>query len=617
MSATEIWPRAGKAQGEYLPPATPARDLHRTRTITEALIAQAARRGSRAAFTVLDLQGHSRTLSYGELLERSLCVAATLKDRGLRQGDRVLVCLPTSPELLLTLYGTLLAGGVCVPLYPPNASRGIRRWKEQLAAVGRVAQPVGAVVAPESRLHAVSVLESLGGEIFALTPEGLEARDPVHPAHALPEEDLAFIQFTSGTTRLPRGVSVTHAALMANMRALLSVMPLSEEDVSVSWLPPYHDMGLVGHVFVPVLCSVHQYLMPPAVLLRKPAWWLQAIGRTRATQTTAPNFAYAMCARRISPAERSTIDLGSLRWALNGSEPVQADTLASFCETFGPRGFDSHAFRPVYGMAEATLAATFSPEGGIVVDRVDRSRLVEMGEARAVAPERAEAQTFVSVGCALPGHELQVVRRDGQPCAPREVGEIRFRGPSVTTGYFNNPQATAEVLREGWLWTGDLGYEDDRGLLYVTGRKKELIIKGGRNYLPQDIEAACLGDPAVRAGRAVAFGVTNRETGTEDLVLVAEVRDPARLRDPILLSRLARAVAHRTGLRPDRVELVQAGTLPRTTSGKLQRNTVRAAYESGRTLRAAPPPVVDTLVESARSVFDLAWVKVSRALGWE
>jgi fatty-acyl-CoA synthase len=584
-------------------------------TVIDALTLQAERRGDRAAFTVHDPEGRATTLSYAELLSRARRVAVGLKERGLRQGDRLLICLPTCPELLTTIFGAMLVGAACVPVYPPQASQGLRRWKEQVLAIARIAQPRGAVVAIRAHLHMAAVLEQAGEDLFTAVASQLEARGEEQALTIDPARDLAFVQFTSGTTTAPRGVSVTHAALMANIGALLSVMPLSDADISVSWLPPYHDMGLVGHIFVPVCSAVHQYLMPPATLVRRPARWLQLITRVRATQTTAPNFAFSMCVRRVTRAELGALDLGCLRWVLNGAEMVQAGTVRAFCDTFGTRGFPHQAFRPVYGLAETTLTATFGPDGGALIEHVDRQRLAASREARRIA-EGAASQPFVCVGRPLPGHELQIVRDDGMVAVPRQLGEIRLRGPSVMRGYFNNPQATREALRDGWLTTGDLGYLDEERRLYVTGRRKELIIKGGRNYPPEDFEAACLETTGLRPGRAVAFGLPNVRTGTEDIVIVAEVRDEASTRDPVLLQRVVRAVSDRTGLRPDRVELVEPGTLPRTTSGKLQRTKIKAAYQAGRALRMAPPTIVDAVREGIRSVVDLASTRIGRLLGW-
>jgi len=603
--------------------AAPAEHPSPPDSIVAMLLHQAAVRGARTAFTVHEIGGqNSRRLSYGELLQRSLRVAAALRMLGLRQGDRVLICLPTSVELLLVLYGALLAGGVCVPLYPPVPGHGIRRWKEQALAVARVAQPCGAVVMPHARLHMAALLERVTPDAFSVTPRVLESARPDPPATILPGEDLAFIQFTSGTTRQPRGVSVTHGALMANIRALLQVMPLTDDDVSVSWLPPYHDMGLVGHIFVPLCCAAHQHLMPPATLLRDPAQWLRLITRTRATQTTAPNFAYSMCARRIDRSRRASLDLSSLRWALNGAETVLAETIDQFCERFGHYGFARQAFRPVYGLAEATLAVTFARHGGAQVDWVHRGHLASSSEARQVPREDPDAQAFVSVGHPVTGHQLRVVDAQGTPCDARRVGQVQVSGPCVMQGYFNNPQATLEVLRDGWLATQDLGYRDEDGRLHITGRQKDLIIKGGRNYLPQDLEAACLDVAGLRPGRTVAFGATNPRTGTEDIVLVAEARRGFALpslgsRDPrhrLLLHRVDRAVHARVGIRPDHIELVAPGVLPKTTSGKLQRGRVKAAYEAGTRFRSSHS---NGVVEDLRSAVDLVRTRIRRLLGWQ
>jgi acyl-CoA synthetase (AMP-forming)/AMP-acid ligase II len=585
------------------------------RTIADALIEQAGTRSGSPAFTVLDDDGKPSPLTYDELLERSLGVANRLRERGLRRGERVLICLPTSAELLAVLWGVVLAGGVCVPVYPPAAAHGLTRWKEQVAAMARVTQPCGAVVSAEARLHMAAVLEAHGEDRFTVTPAELPAEGAGEPETIAPD-DLAFIQFTSGTTRQPRGVSITHGALMANVRALVAGLGLQPADVSVSWLPPYHDMGLVGHVFTPVERGAHQVLMPPGRFLLRPVRWLRLISDLGATQTTAPNSAYSMCIRRVPRQARADLHLGTLRWALNGAELVQVETQESFCEAFSPCGFEPQALRPVYGLAEATLAVSLGPVGGPRYDWVNRRLLAAASEAVPAPPGSAEAQAFACVGAALPAHELQVMRSEDQPCAEREIGEIWFRGPSVMKGYFNDPQATREVLRDGWLRTGDLGYLAD-GQLYVTGRRKELIIKGGRNYLPADVEAVCMAEPQLRAGRAVAFGLTNRQTGTEDLVLVAEVRERGDASDRALAHRLTTAVVERTGVRPDRVELVVPGLLPKTTSGKLQRGLVRAAYASGGSLERPGRWQLEALTARGRSWLDLAWLKMRRRLGWQ
>lgn len=588
------------------------------RTIVDWLTEQATRRGDRPAFTVVDLDGRSERISFADLEARALRLATGLRERGLRQGDRVLICLPTSLDLLVSVYGVLAAGAVCVPLYPPFGSYRLDTWREQASTIARFSQPRGAVVEGPVRLHMRAVLEAHGPDLFLAEPAELESRGLAERARVL-AEDLVFIQFTSGTTRRPRGVAISHSALMANIEGIIAAMSLTEEDVSVSWLPPYHDMGLVGHIFTPVRRGLHQHLMPPLRFLFHPLRWLELCSEVQATQTTAPNFAYSMCARRITAADRRRLDLAPLRTALNGAELVQAGTLEAFCAAFAEAGFSPSAFRPVYGLAEATLAVTFPMSGGARVDWVDRRELASQQVARTAPPGQAQSQAFVSVGVPLSGTELRIVDEQRRELAEREVGEICVRGPSLMDGYYNNPSATAEVIRDGWLHTGDLGYLAG-GELHVIGRRKEIIIKAGRNYLPHDFETACDEVPELRPGRAAAFGISNRQTGTEDVALLVEVRDAARCQDAALQQRVAAVVQARTGVRPDRIELLAPGTLPKTTSGKMQRLLLREMLDRGRLpqptrvgrwLGALPLP------QRARSLLKLIGARGRRFLGWK
>ncbi len=585
--------------------------------MAEVLLRQGASpHAGRVAFSLAAGGERSTEISYAALTRDSLAAAAALRARGMRQGDRVLLCLGTGPELLHALFGVMLGGGVAVPVYPPLLTRGLRRWRQRAEAIARVSQPCGAVASAGGALHMASVLESVGGEdLFVATPSALRGSGArVEAARVLPE-DLAFIQFTSGTTAEPRGVPVTHAALMANIRAMVAALGLRTDDVSVSWLPPYHDMGLVGHVFAPLYLGAAQHLMSPADFIRDPASWLELITRVGATQTTAPNFAFSMCVSRITEVRRAPLRLGSLRLVLNGAEQVQWATLEAFAAAFGPCGFSPEAFRPVYGLAEATLAATISPAGGPQVDRVDRAALAERGVARPSSRTDRDGQEFVAVGCPVEGIDLRILDAGGERCPDRAVGQVHLRGPSVMSGYYNNPQATAPVLRDGWLATGDLGYMA-RGQLHITGRQKELIIKTGRNLLPQDIEAACLEVAGLRTGRAVAFGLPNPSTGTEDVVLVAELRDRALGASPLLADRVSRQVHGRTGVKLDRLELVPPGALPRTSSGKLQRTAVRQMLERGELPRAAGSRLGSLVRGGVRSVGALLGARARRLLGW-
>jgi acyl-CoA synthetase (AMP-forming)/AMP-acid ligase II len=521
--------------------------------------------------------------------------------------------------MVVSIYGVLLAGGVVVQVYPPSTSRRIERWKSQAMAIARVVQPAGAIVAPSAQLHMRSILARQGEDLFTTNPQKLikSVRHADAPVAVQPE-DLALVQFTSGTTMHPRGAAITHRSLMANIDGLVAGMSLGADDISVSWLPPFHDMGLIGHIFTPVSGAVYQVLLSPRTFRKNPLRWLQQISELRATQTTAPNAAYEICARRVPAAARRELDLSSLRWALNGAELVHPRTIDRFCRAFEGCGFRREALRPVYGLAETTLAATLGPVDGPRVDRIDRQSFKSDRQARPARSPMSDRISFVSVGRPLPGHELHIIDRTGQTLGPREVGEIRLNGPSVMRGYFNNPEATAKAIdADGWLRTGDLGYVDDDGLLYVTGRRNELIIKNGRNYLPHDIEAAASTVDGVRAGRVVALGVPHEQSGTEELVVYAEVRVSHRWQAVQLRRRIADAIVDATGLRPDRITLLDPGVLPKTTSGKLQRSVVKAACENGQPLVNDRQHRTDVLVPSLRSIAGLLEVRFSRFLGWQ
>jgi acyl-CoA synthetase (AMP-forming)/AMP-acid ligase II len=318
---------------------------------------------------------------------------------------------------------------------------------------------------------------------------------------------------------------------------------------------------------------------------------------------------------------RAGLDLSHLRQALVGAEPVLPDTLAAFAQAYAPAGFRPEAFRPVYGLAEATLAVAFGPAGGARIDWVSRKELGEQGRARSEKRNGASTRGVVCVGAVVAGHELRITTASGSPCGQRELGEIWFRGPSLMDNYFNNPQATCEVKHDGWLRTGDLGYLVD-DLLHVAGRSKELVIKAGCNHLPADIEAACEDDPAVRRGRVVAFGIANSQTGTEDLVVVAEARHRRWINDPQVVDRLTALVVERAGIRPDRVQVVGPGSLSKTSSGKLQRAKVRAAYEQGVALRPASDtrwydhPALDLIKGRAWALAGIGRCKAREWLNW-
>lgn len=544
-------------------------------TLAEVLEAQAARAPHRVAVAL-----EAGPLTYEALRESGARRATWLYQRGVEPGDRVALMLPTGPDFLGFFFGILWAGAVPVPLYPPVRLDEI---EDYLLRQRRILENAGArllILDPRAR--------TVGAMLHGLVPglHGVESApervlEEPSPAWPAPPEALGLIQYTSGSTGAPRGVALSHANLLANIRAYGERLAVGPRDVVVSWLPLYHDMGLIGALLGSVYHGVPLILESPEDFLGRPSRWLRALARHGGTIAAAPNFAYELCARRIPDEELAGLDLSGWRAAVNGAEPVRTETLELFAARFGPLGFRREALLPCYGLAEASVALTLPPPGrGPVVDRVARRDLESSG--RAVPAELGEeALDFVSCGTVLAGMEVRVVDPAGREVPERRQGRILFRGPSAMQGYFRNPEATARVRdATGWVDTGDLGYLSE-GELYVTGRSKDLILKAGRNLHPRDLEAAAAEVPGIRRGCVAAFGVPGVEQGTEDLVVVAE----SRVGDAAERRRLAAAVASRvaaeSGLPPDRVLVVAPRRLPKTPSGKLRRSACRDRYLDG------------------------------------
>jgi acyl-CoA synthetase (AMP-forming)/AMP-acid ligase II len=485
------------------------------------------------------------TVTYGALWAASARYAGALARAGVRAGDRVCLIYPTCAEFFYTFFGAIRLGAVPVPLYPTlgvDATASIFRdsGAVAVATIGWFRKNVdaGVALAPEMR----SVLE----------PPELESAPPIDAAFTPGSEDLAFIQYTSGSTGHPRGVMLTHRNVVSTCHFMAEAVGLTPEDRVVSWLPLYHDMGLIGCSFTPPLTGTPLWLLPPD--LRNPRQWLELITEVRATFTVAPDFGYRNCVRNVR--DTSGIDLGSLRAALSGAEPVRLTTIQGFERHFGVKDL----IAPCYGLAEATLAVAVWPFG--VPPRLDRTG------------------RFVSVGRPCRGVSVRIAAplEEGVPAAtpvslPAGVdGEVCVQGPGVMRGYYNDPEATARVLSpDGWLRTGDLGFTDADGNLYISGRLKDMIILGGQNVVPTDIEEIVDHVPGVRYSAAI--GVDSERTGTQRLYVVAEIREDsadaeARRR---LAGDIVRELREHWGHRPARVLLVRAGTIPKTSSGKIQR----------------------------------------------
>jgi acyl-CoA synthetase (AMP-forming)/AMP-acid ligase II len=559
---------SGFRSAAWADPTAPLTPYHET--LLEAL---EAARSDKIGITLYD--GEPRHLGYRALAARAWSLGARLVELGVRPRQRVLVVLPTSFEFVIAFYGVLAAGAVPVPGYPPAL---LERAESAIERLGHIAGAVRASwCLTDAKLRPLLGALLRGGLGRVLAVEELEGGAAARPAPA-DAEATALIQCTSGSTGHPKGVVLSHANVLANIHAIGRACRINRRDVGVSWLPLYHDMGLIGTLLFCIYWRIPLALMSPLAFLSRPSRWLWAIHQHRGTLSPAPNFAYALCARRVSAAEREGLDLSSWRLAFNGAEPVNLRTLVDFERAFAPHGFRASAMLPVYGLAEATVAVTFhAPDAPLTHQVVDRRGLAD-GRAR---PSRGKgSMAVVSVGRALPGHEVVVLDAAARPLGDGEVGHIVVRGPSVMRGYFEHAEATRAVKRDGWLWTGDLGYFSD-GELFVTGRAKDLILVRGHNHYAEDIERVAERVAGVRSGGAVAFAVYDEDRATDLAVLVCETRVAERAAQLALVERVAARVAEDCSLRLDEVVLVGAGAIPKTSSGKRQRALCRELYLEG------------------------------------
>ncbi len=559
------------------------------------------------------------SFSYTALERASARYGGALQALGLKKGDRVALILPTNEDFVLCFFGAIRAGIVPVPIYPPVGLGQLQTYLDNtrhivaksgaraLVTSNQIKRLLGTVQASSPTLEQVVAVEAIR-----------ESLEPLKPVKLGPD-DVAFLQFTSGSTSRPKGVTLTHANLMANVRCIVSDgLRMTADDVGVSWLPLYHDMGLIGFVLAPVINRTPVVFLPPLLFLKRPIAWFQALTRHKGTISFAPNFAFALCVKRIRERELEGIDLSAWRVAGCGAEPIRPETLEAFAESFTKVGFQRSALLPSYGMAESSLAVSFTELGeGMKTLAVDGELLWAENVAKLVADDDERAVRLVSCGRRFPEHQIAVFPADdetgnGEPLPPLHVGEIRLKGPSVMPGYWEDAERTKQTFANGWLRTGDLGFlHEDR--LYICGRSKEVIIVNGRNYYPQDIEWAASQVPGVRKGNAIAFGASDRGERDRERVVVAfecqdvpkgaDARELAKEKQP-LSQAVRKAVQEAMALTLDDVVPLPPGILPKTSSGKLQRAKTRELYESGELVARKPmrdADRIDLLKEAAKS----------------
>jgi 1-acyl-sn-glycerol-3-phosphate acyltransferase len=557
-------------------------------TLIEVLEWHAARTPDRTHVLLYGEDERAEPIGYAELLTAARRIAAGLVARGLQPRQTVALMLPTGRDYLACFFGILIAGGIPVPIYPPARLAQIEDHLRRHARILDNAQAAFIVTVPQAKTVAALLSARVPSLVEIVTPQEVEA-EAAPLRYRATAQDIAFLQYTSGSTGDPKGVVLTHANLLANLRAMGPAFQVSSEDVFVSWLPLYHDMGLIGAWFGSLYFAMPLVLMSPLAFLARPARWLQAITRHRGTITAAPNFAYELCAKKLDDAELAGLDLRALRLALNGAEPVSPATLEAFIERFVPYGLQPEAITPVYGLAECSVGLAFPPLGrGPRIDAVRREALLKEGRAVPVDEDDPDVMRVPACGRPLPGHEIRIVDEAGDELPERRIGRLQFRGPSATRGYYCNPEATARLLRDGWLDSGDYAYMVE-GEVYLTGRVKDLIIRGGRNLYPYELEEAVGEIPGIRKGCVAVFGSADPAHATERLVVMAETRE----RDAAVRDRLRRKIDQVTvdiiGMPADEIVLAPPHSVLKTSSGKIRRAATREAFERGRVGRRPMP----------------------------
>jgi acyl carrier protein len=550
-------------------------------TLVEVLGWHARVHPQRRHITLYVEDEHVEEITYAELHASAEAVAAGLQACGLQPGQTVALMLPTSRDFFSGFYGILLAGGIPVPIYPPARLSQLEEHLRRQMRILSNAETVMLLTVPEAKPLARLLSAQVEGLYRVVTVSELSAdggsvvRPPVQ-AH-----DIAFLQYTSGSTGNPKGVMLTHANLLANLQAMGQVVQITSTDVFVSWLPLYHDMGLIGAWLGSLYYAYPLVLMSPLAFLARPVRWLWAIHKHRGTLSAGPNFAYDLCTRRIDDRDLEGLDLSSWRVAFNGAEPVSAVTLARFSERFAPHGFRPEAMAPVYGLAEAALGVAFPVLGRVPhVDAVQREPFMRAGRAVPADKHDTTALHFVACGQPLPGYQIRIVDATGYEVGERQEGRLEFQGPSTTRGYFHNPEATSHLFHGVWLDSGDMAYMVGSSV-YLTGRAKDIIIRAGRNIYPHELEEA-IGDIAgLRRGCVAVFGSPDPVTGTERLVVLAESRQTDTGVLAQLRSQIEATVTDLLGTPPDDVVLAPPGSVLKTSSGKLRRAASRERYEQG------------------------------------
>ncbi len=550
-------------------------------SITQPFIHRAQNAPDESALIFIDEDGLEESITVGQLYADALAQASVLKANGIQPGEVVILVLPYCRELLAAFWGTLFAGAIPsiftyltpqsdIPTYLERAQHIIERSAAQAAITSVDLSDALSNLQSQTGCHIISVEQAAA----------LKTKE-VTPPHAADPEEIAILQYSSGTTGARKGILLSHRAVLNYLASLTDHNRITAEDAIVSWLPLYHDLGLIIGFIFPLILGIPAVLISPFYWIWHPSILIQSISKYKGTLCWMPNFAFKRCADAISDADLEGVDLSHWRTLTSGGEPANLEHMQAFRDRFEPYGFKESALAVGYGMAENTLGVTKTPlEGPPRVEWVDREELQENRLAVPSPPHDPKSKPMVSCGFPLPTVEIQILDEAGQPLPDRAVGEVIFRSQYMFSGYHRQPELTAQSLRDGWFHSGDLAYTFE-GQLYVTGRTKDLMIVGGTNIYPQDVESLAANFPEIRPGRAVAFSLPNLELGTERIVLVAELRQP--LTEPEknrIIRELSRQVKNALDVGLSEVHLIaQRNWVVKTPSGKLARSASREKYQ--------------------------------------
>ncbi|MBY6195656.1 AMP-binding protein [Vibrio hangzhouensis] len=521
-------------------------------------------------------------ISYQKLKDKAMEIAAGLINAGVEAGDCVAIMLPTSNDYFFSFFGILYARAIPVPIYPPARLQQIEDHLGRHASILNNAEAKLLITVPEAKplAHLLKLqVPSIEAVVTAADLQGSTESVEVGDAQS---DDIAFLQYTSGSTGVPKGVTLTHSNLLANVRAMGKAVGASSNDVFVSWLPVYHDMGLIGAWLGSLYHTMPLVIMSPLLFLTKPQRWLWAIHHYKGTLSPAPNFAYELCVSRVKESELEGLNLSSWRLSWNGAEPVSPQSIANFTEKYAPYGFKPETMSPVYGLAESSVGLTFPLEVRKPrIEYFDRESLSRNGRAVAVTQETVGAIPVVGLGQPLVGHQIRIVDELGKELPEGEEGELEFKGPSATQGYYRNPEKTRELYHDDWLVTGDRAFTLS-GELFLTGRTKDIIIKAGRNIYPHELEQAVGGIDGVRKGCVAVFGSQDRRSGTEKLIVLAESRetDPRTIRS--FKKQINNLAVRLLGSPADDIVIGPPHTIPKTSSGKIRRSACKELYQEGK-----------------------------------